>query len=344
MKTALITGITGQDGAYLADFLLKKHYKVFGTYRRSSTPNFWRLDYLKIFEKIKLVSIDITDSKSISDAIKISDPDEIYNLSAQSFVATSFNQPIYTSEVTGLGVTRILDEIRGYDKKIKFYQASSSEIYGNVKSKVQNENTPFNPSSPYAIAKLYGYWIVNLYRKAYGLHATNGILFNHESPIRGLEFVTRKVSNGVAKISLGLAKELKLGNLSPKRDWGYAPEFVEGMWMMLQQKKSDDYVLSTNETHSITELVKEACKVAGISTSKIKSSKENFRPSDVEYLKGDHSKVKKSLGWKPKTTFKKLVKIMVEEDISRWERWAKGEYFPWDAVSSGEMPTFKTKN
>jgi GDPmannose 4,6-dehydratase len=298
---------------------------------------------LDIIEKINLVSMDITDSKSISDAIKISDPDEIYNLSAQSFVATSFNQPIYTSEVTGLGVTKILDEVRNYDKKIKFYQASSSEIYGNVKVKVQNENTPFNPSSPYAIAKLYGFWMVNLYRKAYGLHASNGILFNHESPIRGLEFVTRKISNGVAKISLGLSKELKIGNLSPKRDWGYASEYVEGMWMMLQQQKSDDYILATNETHSINELVSEACKIAGISTSKIKSSKENFRPSDVEYLKGDFSKAKKTLGWKPKTTFKKLVKIMVEEDISRWERWAKGEYFPWDALSGEEKHIIKKK-
>jgi GDPmannose 4,6-dehydratase len=340
----LITGITGQDGAYLADFLLKKGYKVFGTNRRTSTPNFWRLNYLDIIEKVNLISMDITDSKSISDAIKISDPDEIYNLSAQSFVAASFNQPIYTSEVTGLGVTKILDEVRNHNNKIKFYQASSSEIYGNVKAKVQNENTPFNPSSPYAISKLYGYWMVNLYRKAYGLHASNGILFNHESSIRGLEFVTRKISNGVAKISLGLSKGLKIGNLLPKRDWGYAPEYVEGMWMMLQQKKSDDYVLATNETHSINELVSEVCKIAGVSKSKIKSSKENFRPSDVEYLKGDFSKAKKKLGWKPKTTFKKLVKIMVEEDISRWERWAKGEYFPWDATSGDEKPVIKKNN
>jgi GDPmannose 4,6-dehydratase len=209
-------------------------------------------------------------------------------------------------------------------------------MYGDVKSSVRDENTPFHPSSPYAIAKLYAYWIVNLYRHAYGMHLSNGILFNHESPLRGLEFVTRKISNGVAKISLGLSKELKLGNLSAHRDWGFAPEYAEGMWSMLQQKKSDDYVLATNESHSVKEFVDEACQVAGISTSKIKTSKKYTRPFDVEFLKGDYSKAKKKLKWKPKTDFKKLVKIMVEEDISRWQRWLKGEYFFWDAISSGE--------
>ena len=309
---------------------------MFGTYRRLSTPNFWRLHYLGIFDKVHLITTDITDSKSISEAIKKTDPDEIYNLSAQSFVAVSFIQPIYTSDVTGLGVTRILDEINNYNKKIKLYQAASSEMYGNIKTRIQDEKTPFNPSSPYAIAKLYGYWMVNLYREAYGLHATNGILFNHESPIRGLEFVTRKISNGVAKISLGLSNELRLGNLTAKRDWGYAPEYVEGIWMMMQQRKPDDYVLATNESHSIKEFVQEACKVAGISISKIKTSKKYYRPFDVQHLRGDYSKAKKKLGWKPKTKFKKLVKIMIEEDISRWQRWQKGEYFPWDAGMSGE--------
>lgn len=209
-------------------------------------------------------------------------------------------------------------------------------MYGNEKSLVKKEDTPFHPSSPYAVSKLYAYWMVNLYRKAYGMHASNGILFNHESPIRGLEFVTRKVSNGVAKISLGLENTLKLGNLSAKRDWGYAPEYVEGMWMILQQKNPDDYILATNETHSIKELVDEACNVAGISSSKIHSSKENFRPFDVEYLKGDYTKAKEKFGWKPKTNFKKLIKIMVEEDINRWQRWIKGDQFPWDAPTSGE--------
>jgi len=229
----------------------------------------------------------------------------------------------------------VLDEVKKFNKKIKFYQASSSEMYGNEKSKTKNENTPFHPSSPYAIAKLYGHWSVNLYRKAYGMYATSGILFNHESPVRGLEFVTRKVSNGVAKISLGLAKGLHLGNLSAKRDWGYAPEYMEGIWKMLQQNKPDDYVLATNETHSVNELVNEACNVAGISRSKIKSTKGNLRPFDVECLKGDYSKAQKKLGWKPKTRFKQLVKIMVEEDINRWESWLKGENFPWDAPTSG---------
>ena len=336
MKRALITGITGQDGAYLAKFLLGKGYKVYGTYRRLSTPNFWRLHYLKIFEKITLLPTDISDSRSISEILKKSNPSEIYHLAAQSYVGASFDQPLYTSDVTGFGVVRMLDEIKKFNDKIKLYQAGSSEMYGNEKSQVKNENTPFHPSSPYAIAKLYGYWMINMYRKAYGIHACNGILFNHESPLRGLEFVTRRVSNGVAKISLGLAKNLTLGNLSAKRDWGYAPEYVAGMWMILQQKKPDDFVLSTNELHSIKELVEEACKIAGISTSKIKTSKERFRPFDVQQLRGDPSKARKKLGWKAKTRFKKLIKIMVEGDISRWERWLKGENFPWDAPTSGE--------
>ncbi len=276
------------------------------------------------------------DSRSISDALIKSDPHEVYHLAAMSFVGVSFNQPLYTGNVTGFGVVRVLEEIKKFNKKIKFYQASSSELYGNEESAIKNETTPFRPASPYAIAKLYGYWMVNLYREGYGMYATNGILFNHESPIRGLEFVTRKVSNGAAKISLGLSKNLYLGNLSAKRDWGYAPEYVEGMWMMLQQNNPDDFVLATNELHSVRELAEEACKIAGISISKIKSSKDYFRPCDVEDLKGDNTKARKKLGWKPKTKFKKLVKIMVEKDIDRWQRWLKGEYFPWDAGTSGE--------
>ncbi|MDE1725721.1 MAG: GDP-mannose 4,6-dehydratase [Thaumarchaeota archaeon] len=336
MKTALITGVTGQDGAYLAKFLLEKNYRVFGTYRRLSTPNFWRLHYLDIYDKITFIPADIIDSRSISETLKKSHPDEVYHLAAQSFVGASFDQPLYTGDITGFGTVRLLEEIKKYNKNIRIYQASSSEMYGDVKSPIKNENTPFHPSSPYAIAKLYSYWMINLYRVAYGMYAVNGILFNHESPTRGLEFVTRKVSNGVAKISLGLANNLKLGNLEAKRDWGYAPEYVEGMWMMLQQNKPDDYVLATNESHTIKELVYEACRAAGISTSKIISTKENFRPFDVLDLKGDYSKAKRRFGWKPKTTFKKLIKIMVEEDITRWQRWLKGEHFPWDAATSGE--------
>jgi GDPmannose 4,6-dehydratase len=336
IKRALITGITGQDGVYLAQFLLKKGYKVFGTYRRLSTPNFWRLHYLNIFDKVTLIPADIRDSRSISEALIKSNPEEVYHLSAQSYVGVSFDQPIQTGDITGFGVVRLLEEIKKFNDRIRFYQASSSEMYGHEQSPIKNEVTPFKPSSPYAVAKLYAYWMVNLYREAYGIHATNGILFNHESPLRGLEFVTRRVSNGVAKIWLGLAKELKLGNLNAKRDWGYAPEYVEGMWKMLQQKKPDDYVLATNESHSIKELVVEACKVAGIPISKIKTSKDHFRPFDVQHLQGDYSKARKKIGWKPKTKFKKLVKMMVEEDISRWERWLKGEYFFWDAATSGE--------
>ncbi|MHA7733133.1 GDP-mannose 4,6-dehydratase [Nitrosopumilus sp. S6] len=344
MKRALITGITGQDGSYLADFLLKKGYKVFGTYRRLSTPNFWRLHYLGIYDKIDLISAEMLDSRSIHDALIHSNPDEVYHLAAQSFVAASFSQPIYTGNVTGFGVVRILEEIKKFNPKIKFYQASSSELYGSEKSKIKNEKTPFYPSSPYATAKLYAFWMVDMYRHSYDMFALNGILFNHESPIRGLEFVTRKVSNGVAKISLGLSNSLSLGNLSAKRDWGYAPEYVEGMWMMLQQKSPEDIVLSTNESHSVKELVAEACKVAGISTSKIKSTKEHLRPYDVDFLKGNNSKAKKKLNWSPKIKFKKLVKIMVEEDIQRWERWLKKEYFPWDAAMSGYDSLTKKTN
>jgi GDPmannose 4,6-dehydratase len=343
-KTALITGITGQDGAYLAKFLLKKNYKVFGTFRRLSTPNFWRLHYLGIYDKVSFLPCDVTDSISISECVDKSDPDEIFHLAAQSFVAASFDQPAYTTEVTGLGTMKVLDVIKRSKKKIKFYQASSSEMYGDESSKIKNEVTPFQPSSPYAISKLYAHWTVNLYRKAYGIHATSGILFNHESSLRGLEFVTRKITNGVAKMSLGLSKNLKLGNISAKRDWGYAPEYVEGMWSMLQQKNPDDYVLATNETHTVKEFIDEACKVAGITPKKIQTAKENFRPFDVQYLRGDYSKAEKKLGWKPKTKFKKLVKLMVEEDLSRWERWLKKEYFPWDALLSGEDSKIISKN
>ena len=323
----------------MADFLLKKGYKVFGSYRRLSTPNFWRLHYLGIFDKVELIPMEIQDSNSIYDALSNSDPSECYNFAAQSFVEVSFDQPIYTGNVTGLGIARILDEIRKYNSKIRFYQASSSEMFGASGSKIMNENSVFHPASPYAVAKLYSYWMVRLYRDAYKLHATNGILFNHESPLRGLEFVTRKISNGVAKISLGLSKTLSLGNMKAKRDWGYAPEFMEGVWKMMQQRNPDDYVLATNETHTVQEFVNEACKIAGVSTSKIKSSEHYMRPFDVPNLKGDYSKAKKVLKWQPKTKFKKLVKIMVESDIDRWQRWLKKEYQPWDAVTSGQDST-----
>jgi GDPmannose 4,6-dehydratase len=334
MTRALITGITGQDGAYLAKLLLEKGYKVFGTYRRQSSTNFWRLHYLKIINKINLISADVLDSTSLYRALQKSNPQEVYHLAAQSFVGASFDQPIYTSDVTGFGTVRLLEEILKFNNKIKFYQASSSEMFGSEKSKVKNETTPFMPSSPYAISKLYAYWQTKLYREAYNTFAVNGILFNHESPIRGLEFVTRKISNEIAKISLGISKKLVLGNLNAKRDWGYAPEFVEGIWKSLQTKKADDYVMATNESHSVKEFVDKACEIAAVPKNKIFSNKTLLRPHDVESLKGDYSKAKKILKWEPKVKFEELVKIMIEEDINRWERKLKGEHNPWDAENS----------
>ncbi len=332
MKKALITGITGQDGAYLAKFLLEKGYEVYGTYRRLSTPNFWRIQYLNIFEKINLISADLIDAGSMVEAIKISEPDEIYHLAAQSFVGASFEQPIGTGNITGLGVTRVLEVTRQVNPNIKFYQASSSELYGKGEIQAQNENTKFLPVSPYAAAKLYGYWMTKIYREGYNIFACNGILFNHESPLRGLEFITRKVSNGVAEIVNGARKELKIGNLDAKRDWGYAPEYVECMWRILQQKEPDDYVIATNESHSIKELLEKAFDIVGLDWQEyVKVDKRFLRPIDVEFLQGDYSKAKKKLGWEPKIKFDKLVDIMVKEDLNRWERWQKGENFPWDA-------------
>ena len=333
MKRALITGITGQDGAYLAKFLLNKGYEVYGIYRRLSTPNFWRLQYLDIFEKVNLIPADLVDAASLVEAIKISEPEEVYHLAAQSFVGASFEQAIGTGEITGLGVTRVLEAIRQVNPEIKFYQASTSELYGNGKTEGSfNEKDPFQPASPYSAAKLYGYWITGIYRRGYKIFACNGILFNHESPLRGLEFVTRKISNSAAKISLGIEKELRLGNLESKRDWGYAPEYVESMWLMLQQKEPDDYVIATNETHSVKEFCEKAFDIVGLDYQEyVKIDKRFLRPLDVNYLQGDYSKAKKKLGWEPKTKFNKLVEKMVKEDLDRWERWQNGERFPWDA-------------
>jgi GDPmannose 4,6-dehydratase len=335
-KRALITGITGQDGAYLALFLLNKGYEVYGTYRRLSTPNFWRLQYLGIYDKVYLIPLDLSDASSIIEALKISQPDEVYHLAAQSFVEASFETPVSTGDVTGLAVTRILEAIRQLYPDVKFYNAATSEIYGEASSlnncEPLNENSPFRPMSPYAAAKLYGYWITHIYRKGYGIFAVNGILFNHESPLRGLEFVTRKVSNEVAKIYLGLSKELKVGNLNAKRDWGYAPEYVEAMWLMLQQDEPDDYVIATGEAHSVRELVEKAFDIAGLDWQEyVRVDKRFLRPLDVPCLIGDYSKAKERIGWEPRIRFDRLVEIMVKEDIKRWERWLNGEKFPWDA-------------
>ena len=341
MKIALITGITGQDGPYLAKFLLNKNYEVYGIYRRSSTPNFWRLQELGILKKIKLIPADMGDMTSLIEAIKISNPDEIYNLAAQSYVGDSFNQPIITAQIDALAPLTIMEIIRNSDKKIKYYQASTSEMFGNLKNISENivldEKTPFNPASPYAAAKLYGFNIVKLYREAYGLFACNGILFNHESTLRGLEFVTRKITNSVAKIKLGLQQELKLGDIEPKRDWGYAPDYVKAMWLMLQQDKPDDYVIATNEVHSVKEFLEEAFSNAGLNWEDYVKIEERLkRPKEVKYLKGDYSKAKEKLGWEPKVRFKELVKLMVQKDIERWERFKKGEAFPWDALTYPE--------
>lgn len=333
-KSALITGITGQDGAYLAKFLLEKGYKVFGIYRRLSTPNFWRLQYLDIFSKINLLPADMLDSASLFEAVRASEPDEIYHLAAQSFVGASFEQPVGAGEITGLGVTRILEAIREINPKIRYYQASTSELYGCGNSECQTENTHFRPSSPYAAAKLYGYWITRIYREGYGIFACNGILFNHESPLRGLEFVTRKITNVVAKIALGLENNLTLGNLEAKRDWGYAPEYIRSMWIMLQQDEPDDYVIATNQSHSVKNFVEKAFGFVGLDWQKyVKIDSRFFRPLDVNYLQGDYSKAKNKLGWEPETTMDRLVEIMVKEDLNRWQEGLRGKQFPWDAAN-----------
>jgi len=314
-KRALITGITGQDGSYLAEFLLSKNYKVFGLTRRTSTPNHERIKHIE--DKIELISGDLLDQQSLTSAIEYSKPDEIYNLAAQSFVATSWSQPVLTGEFTALGVTRVLEAIRQIRPDAKFYQASSSEMFGKVEESPQNEKTPFHPRSPYGVAKVYGHWITINYRESYNLFTVSGILFNHESPRRGLEFVTRKISHGVAKISLKQADNIVLGNLDAKRDWGFAGDYVEAMWLMLQQDKPDDYVIATGENHSVAQFCEEAFKVIGIDNWRkyVKVSKQLFRPAEVDFLIGDSTKARKILGWKPKISFKELVKIMVESDI-----------------------------
>jgi len=333
-RKALITGITGQDGAYLAKFLLGKGYTVYGTYRRLSTPNFWRLLYLDIFDRVSLIPADLIDAASILGAVQNSEPDEIYHLAAQSFVGASFDQPIGAGEITGLGVTRILESIKMINPKIRFYQASTSELYGNGSSSPQTENTPFCPTSPYAAAKLYGYWLTDIYREGYGIFASNGILFNHESSLRGLEFVTRKISNAVAKIKLGIEKELKLGNLDAKRDWGYAPEYVESMWLILQQDRPGDYVIATNQAHSVREFAKKAFDTVGLDWQEhVKVDKRLIRPIDVNFLQGDYSKAKRELGWEPKVRFDKLVQIMVQEDLGNWRKYLRGEGFHWDVAN-----------
>jgi GDPmannose 4,6-dehydratase len=344
MKKALITGITGQDGGYLAQFLLKKGYKVYGTYRRLSTPNFWRLHALNVIDKVELISFDLLDQSSMINVINRVKPDEIYNLAAQSFVGASFEQPISTAEVTGLGVTRLLDTAKSIDPKIRFYQASSSEMFGKAQEVPQNENTPFYPRSPYAAAKLYAHWIVKNYREAYNLHASNGILFNHESPLRGLEFVTRKITNAVARIKLGLQKTLSMGNLDAKRDWGFAPDYVRAMWMMLQQKNPDDYVIASGETHTVKEFAKLAFEHVDLNYKDyVRIDPRFLRPSEVELLHGDSTKARKILKWKPNYSFQDLIRIMVDADLDRWKRYLEGDRFAWDAPNDNNWDRLLTK-
>jgi GDPmannose 4,6-dehydratase len=317
-KRALITGITGQDGSYLAEFLLEKGYEVIGMLRRSSTLNFERIQHIQ--DDITLVSGDLMDQISLINIIETHRPHEVYNLAAQSFVQTSWEQPVFTGEVTGLGVTRILDAVRMVDPGIRFYQASSSEMFGKVKETPQNENTPFYPRSPYGVAKVYGHWITVNYRESYDLFAVSGICFNHESPRRGQEFVTKKISRHAALIKKGLAKELRLGNLDSRRDWGYAPDYVRGMWMMLQQDKAEDFVLATEKTHSVGRFAELAFEVVGLNWEDYVVQDPRFmRPAEVDLLVGDCSKAKKQLGWEAKTKFEELVQLMVEADLKELE-------------------------
>lgn len=317
-RTALITGITGQDGAYLVDFLLKKSYRVFGTYRRTSTLNLERLNLLGIENQVELLPMDLTDQGNIIRVLQKVQPEEVYNLAAQSFVAVSFEQPVTTGEITGLGVTNLLEAIRMVNKDIRFYQASTSEMFGKVQAVPQNEKTPFYPRSPYAAAKLYAHWMTVNYREAYGMYACSGILFNHESLLRGVEFVTRKITRTVAEIKLGRVKELRLGNLEARRDWGYAPEYVEAMWLMLQQDHPEDYVIATGETHSVREFVQEAFACADLNWQDyVVVDPAFYRPTEVELLVGDPTKAREKLGWRPHTTFKELVRLMVRADLER---------------------------
>lgn len=318
MPTALITGITGQDGSYLAEFLLKKGYNVVGMVRRTSTINFHRLEHIQ--DKITLVPGDLGDQVSLIHILEEHKPEEVYNLAAQSFVQTSWNQPVFTGDVTALGVTRMLDAIRFVNPKIRFYQASSSEMFGKVVETPQRETTPFYPRSPYGVAKVYGHWITVNYRESYDMHASSGILFNHESPRRGLEFVTRKITYHVAQIKLGLAKELRLGNLDARRDWGFAGDYVKAMWLMLQQEKPDDYVVATGETHSVEEFLNLAFGCLDMDWRQYVVQDPRFmRPAEVDLLVGDPSKAGQKLGWEPAVTFPQLVQMMVEADLALLE-------------------------
>jgi len=332
-KRALITGVTGQDGSYLAEFLLEKGYRVFGLIRRSSSPNYERVEHIK--DKLELIQGDLLDQNSLIEAIQFAKPDEVYNLGAQSFVPTSWNQPVLTGEFTALGVTRMLEAVRVINPKAKFYQASSSEMFGKVQEVPQNEKTPFYPRSPYGVAKVYGHYIAVNYRESYDMFACSGILFNHESPRRGVEFVTRKVSHGVAKIKLGLQNELKIGNLDSQRDWGYAKEYVKAMWLMLQQDEPGDYVVATGKAHTVKKLLQIAFSYVGLNWEDHTVIDENLiRPAEVNRLLGDASKAREKLCWRPGVSFEELVGMMVESDLRKLKdvNYINGEYKRSEAV------------
>jgi GDPmannose 4,6-dehydratase len=315
-KRALITGVTGQDGSYLAELLLDKGYDVWGVVRRSSSENYERIEHLR--DRLHFVQADLLDQPSLTQALLESEPDEVYNLAAQSFVPTSWTQPVLTAEFTAVGVTRLLEAIKQVNPKIRFYQASSSEMFGKVLEVPQTEVTPFYPRSPYGVAKVYGHYITVNYRESYGMHCSSGILFNHESPRRGLEFVTRKVTDAVARIRLGLATELPMGNLDAKRDWGFAGDYVEAMWLMLQQPEGDDYVVATGETHTVERLVEVAFSHVGLDWKDHVTLDERFvRPAEVDLLIGDPAKANAKLGWAPKVGFEELVQMMVDADMQR---------------------------
>jgi GDPmannose 4,6-dehydratase len=321
-RKALITGITGQDGAYLAEFLLEMGYAVCGTFRRTSTRNFERLEYLRILNEVELIPLDLLDQSSIVHALRTTRPDEVYNLAAQSFVGASFEQPIATGEITGLGAVRLLDAIVASSLRPKFYQASTSEMFGNGADHLpQSEHTPFHPRSPYAAAKLYSHWVTVNYREAYRLFACSGILFNHESPLRGIEFVTRKITDGVARIKFGLQEKLRLGNVHACRDWGYAKDYVQAMWLMLQQERPAEYVIATGEAHSVMEFAEIAFSQAGLrAQDHIEVDEQLLRPTDTDYLRGNPEKAVGELRWEPgKTSLQELIRIMVEADLHRVE-------------------------
>ncbi len=316
MKRAIITGVTGQDGSYLAEFLLAKGYSVYGMVRRSSTENFERIEHLR--DHITILQADLLDQLSIIELIEQVEPDEVFNLAAQSFVPTSWSQPTLTGEFTALGVTKMLEAIKLVNRKIKFYQASSSEMFGKVRETPQNELTPFYPRSPYGVAKVYGHFITVNYRESYDMFAVSGILFNHESPRRGLEFVTRKITDAAARIAIGEEKELRLGNLNAKRDWGFAGDYIEAMWMMLQQKEAGDFVIATGESHTVREFAQLAFEHVGLNWHKhVKVDKALYRPAEVNQLRGNPSKAKRMLGWKRRVSFPQLVRMMVDADVAR---------------------------